>query len=146
MKLTEKFVQFISSLFFMMFLGIGIIRTEKCWPNSPTYSTDVGVLRGWGRAQITVDILGREAKKVEKHWARVLSLVLKAVHASELPSAQILSVWSFGFVVCLFTVSVIVLWSVSFLPFSVSRPMSSIFSLRLILHCQLWISHSGCFC
>ena len=64
MKLTEKFVQFISSLFFMMFLGIGIIRTEKCWPNSPTYSTDVGVLRGWGRAQITVDILGREAKKV----------------------------------------------------------------------------------
>ena len=36
----------------MMFLGIGIIRTEKCWPNSPTYSTDVGVLRGWGRAQI----------------------------------------------------------------------------------------------
>ena len=52
MKLTEKFVQFISSLFFMMFLGIGIIRTEKCWPNSPTYSTDVGVLRGWGRAQI----------------------------------------------------------------------------------------------
>ena len=46
---------------------IGIIRTEKCWPNSPTYSTDVGVLRGWGRAQITVDILGREAKKVEKH-------------------------------------------------------------------------------
>ena len=67
MKLTEKFVQFISSLFFMMFLGIGIIRTEKCWPNSPTYSTDVGVLRGWGRAQITVIILGREAKKVEKH-------------------------------------------------------------------------------
>ena len=71
MKLTEKFVQFISSLFFMMFLGIGIIRTEKCWPNSPTYSTDVGVLRGWGRAQITIDILGREAKKVEKHWSRV---------------------------------------------------------------------------
>ena len=31
----------------------------------------VGVLRGWGRAQITVDILGREAKKVEKHWTRV---------------------------------------------------------------------------
>ena len=28
------------------------IRTEKCWPNSPRYSTDVGVLRGWGRAQI----------------------------------------------------------------------------------------------
>ena len=54
----------------MMFLGIGIIRTEKCWPNSPTYSTDVGVLRGWGRAQITVDILGREAKKVEKHCSR----------------------------------------------------------------------------
>ena len=54
----------------MMFLGIGIIRTEKCWPNSPTYNTDVGVLRGWGRAQITVDILGREAKKVEKHWYR----------------------------------------------------------------------------
>ena len=54
----------------MMFLGIGIIRTEKCWPNSPTYSTDVGVLRGWGRAQITVDILGREAKKVEKHCLR----------------------------------------------------------------------------
>ena len=53
----------------MMFLGIGIIRTEKCWPNSPTYSTDVGVLRGWGRAQITIDILGREAKKVEKHWS-----------------------------------------------------------------------------
>ena len=73
MKLTEKFVQFISSLFFMMFLGIGIIRTEKCWPNSPTYSTDVGVLRGWGRAQITVDILGREAKKVEKHWPRLYS-------------------------------------------------------------------------
>ena len=70
MKLTEKFVQFISSLFFMMLLGIGIIRTEKCWPNSPTYSTDVGVLRGWGRAQITVDILGREAKKVEKHCDR----------------------------------------------------------------------------
>ena len=54
----------------MMFLGIGIIRTEKCWPNSPTYSTYVGVLRGWGRAQITVDILGREAKKVEKHCTR----------------------------------------------------------------------------
>ena len=54
----------------MMFLGIGIIRTEKCWPHSPTYSTDVGVLRGWGRAQITVDILGREAKKVEKHCTR----------------------------------------------------------------------------
>ena len=72
MKLTEKFVQFISSLFFMMFLGIGIIRTEKGWPNSPTYSTDVGVLRGWGRAQITVDILGREAKKVEKHWSRTM--------------------------------------------------------------------------
>ena len=69
MKLTEKFVQFIST-FFMMFLGIVIIRTEKCWPNSPTHSTDVGVLRGWGRAQITVDILGREAKKVEKHWPR----------------------------------------------------------------------------
>ena len=60
--------------------------------------------------------------------AKVFSLVLKAVHASELPSAQILSVWSFGFVVCLFTVSVIVLWSVSFFPLSVSRPMSSIFS------------------
>ena len=72
MKLTEKFVQFISSLFFMMFLGIGIICTEKFWPNSPTYSTDVGVLRGWGRAQITVDILGREAKKVEKHCSRPL--------------------------------------------------------------------------
>ena len=71
MKLTEKFVQFISSLFFMMFLGIGIIRTEKCWSNSPTYSTDVGVLRGWGRAQITVDILGREAKKVEKHRMQI---------------------------------------------------------------------------
>ena len=70
MRLTEKFVQFISLLLFMMFLGIGIIRTEKCWPNSPTYSTDVGVLRGWGRAQITVDILGREAKKVEKHCTR----------------------------------------------------------------------------
>ena len=54
----------------MMFLGIGIICTEKFWPNSPTYSTDVGVLRGWGRAQITVDILGREAKKVEKHCPR----------------------------------------------------------------------------
>ena len=66
LKLTEKFVQYISSLFYMIFLGIVIIRTEKCWPNSPTYSTDVGVLRGWGRAQITVDILGREAKKVEK--------------------------------------------------------------------------------
>ena len=39
-----------------------------------------------------------------------------------------LSGWSFAFVVCLFTVSVIVLWSVSFLPLSVSRPMSSIFS------------------
>ena len=58
----------------------------------------------------------------------MLSLVLKAFHASELPSAQILSGWSFGFVVCLFTVSVIVLWSVSFLPLSVSRPVSSIFS------------------
>ena len=68
----HDFVQFISSLFFMMFLGIGIIRTEKCWPNSPTYSTDVGVLRGWGRAQIAVDILGREAKKVEKHCTRRL--------------------------------------------------------------------------
>ena len=66
-EVDRKFVQFISSLFFMMFLGIGIICTEKCWSNSPTYSTDVGVLRGWGRAQITVDILGREAKKVEKH-------------------------------------------------------------------------------
>ena len=29
----------------------------------------MGVLRGWGRAQITVVILGREAKKVEKHWS-----------------------------------------------------------------------------
>ena len=66
LKLTEKFVQYISSLFYMIFLGIVIIRTEKCWPNSPTYSTDVSVLRGWGRAQITVNILGREAKKVEK--------------------------------------------------------------------------------
>ena len=55
---NENLVQFISSLFFMMFLGIGIIRTEKCWPNSPTYSTDVGVLRGWGRAQITVRHFG----------------------------------------------------------------------------------------
>ena len=34
------------------------IRTEKCWPNSPTYSTDVGVLGGWGRAQITVRHFG----------------------------------------------------------------------------------------
>ena len=63
----------------MMFLGIGIIRTEKCWPNSPTYSTDVGVSRGWGRAQITVDILGREAKKVEKHclryWGKMLDFL-----------------------------------------------------------------------
>ena len=59
----------------------------------------------------------------------MLSLVLKAVHVSELPSAQILSVWSFGFVVYLFTVSIIVLWSVSFFPLSVSRPMLSIFSL-----------------
>ena len=58
----------------------------------------------------------------------MLSLVLKAFHASGLPSAQILSIWSFGFVVCLFTVSVIVLWSVSFLPLSVRRPVSSIFS------------------
>ena len=38
------------------------------------YSTDVGVLRGWGRAQITVDILGREAKKVEKHCTRTYTL------------------------------------------------------------------------
>ena len=60
--LMKKFVQFISSLFFMMFLGIGIIRTEKCWPNSPTYSTDVGVLRGWGRAQITVRHFGSRGK------------------------------------------------------------------------------------
>ena len=29
--------------------------------------TDVGVLRGWGRAQITVRHVDREAKKVEKH-------------------------------------------------------------------------------
>ena len=56
--LMKKFVQFISSLFFMMFLGIGIIPTEKCWPNSPTYHTDVGVLRGWGRAQTTVRHFG----------------------------------------------------------------------------------------
>ena len=41
------------------------------------YSTDVGVLRGWGRAQITVDILGREAKKVEKHWSRQSCLGLQ---------------------------------------------------------------------
>ena len=60
--------------------------------------------------------------------ARVLSLVLTAFHASGLPSAQILMGSSFGFVVCLFTVSVIVLWSVSFLPLSVSRPVLSIFS------------------
>ena len=60
----------------MMFLGIGIIRTEKCWPNSPTYSTDVGVLRGWGRAQITVVILGREAKKFEKHCSKCFSLFI----------------------------------------------------------------------
>ena len=39
------------------------IRTEKCWPNSPTYSTDVGVLRGWGRAQITVRQFGSRGKK-----------------------------------------------------------------------------------
>ena len=39
------------------------IRTEKCWPNSPTYSTDVGVLRGWGRAQITVQHFGSQGKK-----------------------------------------------------------------------------------
>ena len=37
--------------------------TEKCWPNSPTYSTDVGVLRGWGRAQITVRHFGSRGKK-----------------------------------------------------------------------------------
>ena len=63
LKLTEKFVQYISSLFFRMFLGIVIIRTEKCWPNTPTYSTDVGVLRGWGRAQITVRHFGSRGKK-----------------------------------------------------------------------------------
>ena len=62
LKLTEKFVQYISSLFFM-FLGIVIIRTENCWPNTPTYSTDVGVLRGWGRAQITVRHFGSRGKK-----------------------------------------------------------------------------------
>ena len=39
------------------------IRTEKCWPNSPTYSTDVSVLRGWGGAQITVRHFGSRAKK-----------------------------------------------------------------------------------
>ena len=39
------------------------IRTEKCRPNSPTYSTDVGVLRGWGRAQITVRHFGSRGKK-----------------------------------------------------------------------------------
>ena len=43
--------------------GIGIIRTEKCWPNSPTYSTDVGVLRDSGRAQITVRHFGSRGKK-----------------------------------------------------------------------------------
>ena len=77
--------------------------------------------------------------------------MLKAVHASVLPSAQILSVWSFGFVVCLFTVSVIVLWSVSVFPLSVSILMSSIFSSVICFAMsasaiQLWISHSGCFC
>ena len=47
------------------------IRSEKCWPNSPTYSTDVGVLiRGWVALRLQSDILGREAKKVEKHWCR----------------------------------------------------------------------------
>ena len=66
----------------MMLLGIGIIRTEKCWPNSPTYSTDVGVLRGWGRAQITVDILGRGAKKVEKHWDSTSAWRLTLVHCA----------------------------------------------------------------
>ena len=50
-------------ILYMMFLGIVIIRTEKCWPNSPTYSTDVGVLRGWGRAQITVRHFGSRGKK-----------------------------------------------------------------------------------
>ena len=39
------------------------IRTKKCWPNSTTYSTDVGVLRGWGRAQITVRHFGSRGKK-----------------------------------------------------------------------------------
>ena len=46
------------------------IRTEKCWPNSPTYSTDVGVLRGWVALRLQSDILGREAKKVEKHCSK----------------------------------------------------------------------------
>ena len=58
------------------------------------------------------------------------SLVLKAFHASGLPSAQILSGWSFGFVVCLFTVSVIVLWSVSFLALSVSIGLCHLFLVR----------------
>ena len=39
------------------------IRSEKCWPNSPTYSTDVDVLRGWGRAQITVRHFGSQGEK-----------------------------------------------------------------------------------
>ena len=39
------------------------IRTKKYWPNSPTYSTDVGVLRGWGPAQITVRHFGSRGKK-----------------------------------------------------------------------------------
>ena len=75
----------------MMFLGIGIIRTEKCWPNSPTYSTDVGVLRGWGRAQITVDILGREAKKVEKHWPStcLYYLFIVIAHVSKIKAVSI---------------------------------------------------------
>ena len=62
--LMNKFVQFISSLFFMMFLGIGIIRTEKCWPNSPTYSTDVGVLRGWVARQKRLRITDLEGQVI----------------------------------------------------------------------------------
>ena len=40
------------------------IRTEKCWPNSLHIAQIyVGVLRGWGRAQITVRYFGSRGKK-----------------------------------------------------------------------------------
>ena len=48
------------------------IRTEKFWPNSPTYSTDVGVVRGWG---LLLHILCREAKKVEKYCTRAFEML-----------------------------------------------------------------------
>ena len=59
--------------------GGGILKLGSVYPRG--YIEPPGVLRGWGRAQITVDILGREAKKVEKHWPKGCTVQLYSIVA-----------------------------------------------------------------